>query len=262
MITDCVNFADGFHLQQTNSLSVCVSNDVTFLYYTSCHHWSGQANSPDYFVAGTTHRGPPAVLRRMLRCLEDGAAVLHRRGLHRLLVLGHDGTRLVWAKTIREIRVSDPRWSRRWSWSTCCCSSRLGAWARDTEVICLKKLRKTFYKRGANICKTFSLPPDVCCDKCMRHASADAHVLTFNKNLLAQPPLDAAGVLFFTHQQEQKLTIWFVCCLGLGKWRSWLKAVGRKWLIRKRCTHTHHSVTMVTTQWTSWLDISSHGCFH
>lgn len=70
--------------------------------------------------------------------------------------------------------------------------------------------------------------------------AADAHVLTLNKNVLAQAPLDAAGVLF-THQREQKLTIWFICCLGHGRWGSWLKAVERKWLIRKKYpqTHTH-----------------------
>lgn len=108
---------------------------------------------------------------------------------------------------------------------------------------------------GATFSIMCVLPSDVCCDRfACRVVAADAHVLTLNKNLLAQPLLDAAGVLY-THQQEQKLTIWFICCLGLGRWGSWLKAVGRKWLIRRGThTHTHTSVTMVTTQRTSCLE--------
>lgn len=95
----------------------------------------GGAVSPDDFVAGTTYRGPPAVFRCLLRCLQDGAAVLHRRRLDRLLVLSHNGAGLVWAKTVGEIWVSDPRWSGRRSWTACCCSCSLGAWARETTVV-------------------------------------------------------------------------------------------------------------------------------
>lgn len=91
--------------------------------------------------------------------------------------------------------------------------------------------------QGASFFVISTLSPDVCCPSPVRHmVAADAHVLTFHKNLLAQPLLEAAGLLSM-HQQELKLTIWFICCLGLGRWGSWLKAVGRKWLIRKG-THT------------------------
>lgn len=69
------------------------------------------AVSPDDFVAGAAHWGPPAVLGRLLRRLQDGAAVLHGRGLGRLLVLGYDGAGLVRAIAVSEIRVGDPRWS-------------------------------------------------------------------------------------------------------------------------------------------------------
>lgn len=42
------------------------------------------------------------------------------------------------------------------------------------------------------------LPPDVCCDSFPCHiVVADVHVLTLNKNLLAQPLLDAAGGSFY-----------------------------------------------------------------
>lgn len=70
---------------------------------------SGGAASPDDFVAGTTYGGPPAVFRRLLRSLQDGTAALHRRGLGWLLVLGHDGADLVWAKAVGKIGVRDPR---------------------------------------------------------------------------------------------------------------------------------------------------------
>lgn len=63
---------------------------------------------------------------------------------------------------------------------------------------------------------------------CAGHAVA--LVSTLNKNLLAQMLL---GFLFM-HQQEQKLTVWVICCLGHGRWPSWLKAVGRKRLIRRQ----------------------------
>lgn len=69
----------------------------------------GRRVSPYDFVAGATYRGPPAVLGRLLRRLQDGAAVLHGRRLGRLLVLGHDGAGLVRAEAVGEIRVGDPR---------------------------------------------------------------------------------------------------------------------------------------------------------
>lgn len=72
---------------------------------SQCH----QVPSPDDFVAGTTYGGPPAVFRRLLRSLQDGTAALHRRGLGWLLVLGHDGADLVWAKAVGKIGVRDPR---------------------------------------------------------------------------------------------------------------------------------------------------------
>lgn len=74
-----------------------------------------------------------------------------------------------------------------------------------------------FTAGGKHVYVIHRLPTGVCCDSFACHVvAADAHVLTLNKNLLAQPLLDAAGALF-THQQEQKLTIWFICCLGLGR---------------------------------------------
>lgn len=74
-----------------------------------------------------------------------------------------------------------------------------------------------FTTGGGHFYVIFALLPDVRCDSFARHVvAADARVLTLNKNLLAQLSLDAAGVLF-THQQEQKLTIWFFCCLGHGR---------------------------------------------
>lgn len=73
-----------------------------------------------------------------------------------------------------------------------------------------------FTTGGGHFYVIFALLPDVRCDSFARHVvAADARVLTL-KNLLAQLSLDAAGVLF-THQQEQKLTIWFFCCLGHGR---------------------------------------------
>lgn len=69
-----------------------------------------QVPTPDYFIAGATKWGPPTVFGGLLRCLQDGAAVLHWRRLERLLVLGHDGARLVWAKPVCEIWIGDPRW--------------------------------------------------------------------------------------------------------------------------------------------------------
>lgn len=97
-----------------------------------CHHRCGGVVSPYDFVAGATKRGPPAVLGCLLRCLQDGAAVLHRCRLSRLLVLGHDSAGLVWAKAIGEIRVGDPRRSTGRTWTVCCCSfsCSIGAWAR------------------------------------------------------------------------------------------------------------------------------------
>lgn len=41
-------------------------------------------------------------------------------------------------------------------------------------------------------------------------------VFTLIKSLLAQTPLGAVEPLF-THQQEHKLTIWFIGCLGHGR---------------------------------------------
>lgn len=230
------------------------------------------AVSPDDFVAGTTYWGPPTVFRCLLSCLQNGAAVLHWRWLDWLLVLGHNSAGLVWAKTVGEIRISDPWWSNRRSWAACCCSCSLGAWARETEMVCLGNYStyKNFadwiisQRRGGHFYVMYTLVWDVCCDSLYvsRCCSWCSCIDTY-KNLLAQPLLDAAGFFFFfTLQQEQKLTIWFICCLGLGRWGSWLKAVGRKWLIRKS-THTHTSVTMVTTiQRMSCLDISSQDCFH
>lgn len=166
-------------------------------------------------------------------------------------------------KALGKITVSDPRWSTRRARAADCCSCSLGAWARESNLICFENsstLKTTwlwFYiiplNRGGPLCNIHA-PPDVFCDSFACHVVA--HVLTFNKNLLAQATLDAAGDLFM-HQQEQRLTIWFFCCLGLGRWGSWLKAVERKWLIRKEThtlAHRHLSVTMVTSQWTSCLD--------
>lgn len=74
-----------------------------------------------------------------------------------------------------------------------------------------------FTTGGGHFYVIFALLPDVRCDSFARQfVDADARVSTLNKNLLAQLPLDASGVLF-THQQEQKLTIWFICCLGHGR---------------------------------------------
>lgn len=172
------------------------------------------AASPDDFVAGATYWGPPAAFRCRLRRLQDGAAVLHGRGLDGLLVLGHRGAGFIWTIAVSEVGVRDPRRSTgRTGTAGSCCG--LGAWTER---------RKTFgvFSRALP-CVTLLSLVHVC-----RHSS---------KNLLAQPPTDAVGV-GFTHQQEQKLTIWLICSLGLGRRGSWLKAEGRKGLIRKDTTHT------------------------
>lgn len=82
--------------------------------------------------------------------------------------------------------------------------------------------------------------PNVCWDSLLcQTVSTDKLVLRVkNRNASAQPLLDAAGRLS-THQQEQELTIWFICSLVLGRRGSWLKAVRRKWLIRKDTLNTH-----------------------
>lgn len=156
-------------------------------------------------------------------------------------------------KAVSKIRVGDPWRPLGSTWTAGCCSCGLGFWAKIKKtkqktgwfvfgIAALKKnlaaTLNNFATGGGHFYIIYTLPPDVSCDRFACHfVAAVARVLTLNKNLLAQPRLDAAGLLF-THQQEQKLTIWFICCLGLGRWGSWLKAVGRKWLIRKG-THTH-----------------------
>lgn len=107
---------------------LCWQND------SNCHHWCGGAVSPYDFVAGAAYRGPAAVLGCLLRCLQDGAAVLHRRGLGRLLVLGHDGAGLVRAKAVSEIRVGDPRRSTGRTRTAGRSSCGLGAWARKKKA--------------------------------------------------------------------------------------------------------------------------------
>ena len=63
---------------------------------------------PDDFVTGPAHGGPAAVLGGVLGGLQDGAAVLHGRGLHGLPVLRHDRGRLVRPVAVGKARVGDP----------------------------------------------------------------------------------------------------------------------------------------------------------
>lgn len=147
MSPNCVNYADWLHLLQTYSQLLWVLNILIndtssnskskHMEWSSCKCRQGSVASPDDFIAGTTYWGPPTVLRRLLSCLQDRAAVLHGRRLDRLLVLGHDSAGFVWAIAVGEIRVSDPRRATGGAWAACCCGCSLGAWARGTKwIVC------------------------------------------------------------------------------------------------------------------------------
>lgn len=90
--------------------------------------------SPDDFVAGATNRGPPAAFGWLLRRLQDGAAVLHGRGLDTLLVLGHHSAAFIRAIAVGKVGVGDPRWSAGWTRTArrCCC---LGAWKQKEQHV-------------------------------------------------------------------------------------------------------------------------------
>lgn len=59
-----------------------------------------------------------------------------------------------------------------------------------------------------------TLAPDVCCDSFVCHiVVGDSRVLTLkNKESISTTSTGCCWGFLFTHQREQKLTIWFICC--------------------------------------------------